>query len=96
MTFRFAERLAISTAFAALALALWATLSAAPAAAQGVSRDESSLAGRLLVATPRSSDPSSPMGPITKHFLRGSALGAMESLSRACRSPAQWPASRAL
>ena len=52
MTFRFVRRPVISAAFAALAIILWAALSAAPAAAQGISRDESSLAGRLLDATP--------------------------------------------
>lgn len=50
-------RPAVSTAIAVLALVLLAALSAAPAAAQGVSRDESSLAGRLLVATPDLRDP---------------------------------------
>ncbi len=52
MTFRFAKRPAISVAFAALALVLLAALSAAPTVAQGVARDDASLAGRLLVATP--------------------------------------------
>lgn len=57
MTCRVIYRPVVSAAMAVLAFVLLATLPAAPAAAQGVSRDESSLAGRLLVATPGLRDP---------------------------------------
>ena len=56
MTLGFIQRAAVSAGIAVLALVL-AVLSAAPTAAQGVLRDESSLAGRLLVATPELRDP---------------------------------------
>lgn len=61
MTGRFIFRPILSRAIAALALVLWAALSAVPAAAQGDSRadsrSESDLTGRLLVATPKLRDP---------------------------------------
>jgi putative transcriptional regulator len=66
MTGKFIFRPVLSRTIAVLALVLWAALSAAPAAAQGVSRDddsredsrsESGLTGRLLVATPNLRDP---------------------------------------